>query len=164
VRYGSGFDHERDDVSAFFSAGGMACSGPYVATFFNNVPLLYGYDARRGVEAWSALLTDFQHPEVRLEDGGGIGLGSEKASDMVLGLFGLPDGVFMVQVNRMGPREVEDGRVFIPVERRDTYVLLAESGVGLYVGKGLPHIIGVSGAMLQAVESDPVPRVTNYGW
>lgn len=164
VRYGSGFDHERDDVSAFFSTGGMACAGPYAATFFNSMPLLYGYDVSRGVEAWSTLLTDFRFPEVRLQDGGGIGLGSENASDMVLGLFGLPDGVFMVQVNRMGPQHVEDGRVFTPVERRDTYVLLAEIGAGIHVGEGLPHIIGVSGTTLQAVESDPVPQVINYGW
>lgn len=163
-RYGSAFDHELDHVSAFFSMGGMACSGSFVVTFFNDMPLLYGYDVRQGTEAWSAFLTGFSFPDVRLDEGGGVGRSYENASDMVVGLFGLPDESFLLQVNRMGPQEVQDGRSFRSVERRDTYILLAESGVGIHVGAGLPHIIGVSANTLQALESEPVPKVTNYAW
>ena len=162
--YGSMFDHSRDDVSALFSMGGLGCAGPYVSTYFDNMPLLYGYHGATGEKLWTAFLEDFTFPEVQLHDGGGIGRNSKGAEDMVLGMFGVGEGLFLVQVNRIGPASEENGRQRRQVYRRDTYVVLAASGSGVYVGEGLPHIIGVSADRIQAITGEVVPAVTNFAW
>ena len=162
--YGSMFDHSRDDVSALFSMGGLGCAGPYVSTYFDNMPLLYGYHGATGEKLWTAFLEDFTFPEVQLHDGGGIGRNSKGPEDMVLGMFGVGEGLFIVQINRIGPASEENGRQRRQVYRRDTYVVLAASGSGAYVGEGLPHIIGVSADGIQAITGEVAPAVTTFAW
>ena len=144
--FGEMFEHEDPGVRATLSRGQIACSHDpkRVVTSFNDASLIHAHDYS-GAPAWIAHLAGFRPPEARgvsLDDGP-VALSSpgESPEDGVQRLTSLPGGLILVQVNRMGPYEVVDSRRFRTVRRRDSYLLSASTGVGVYVGPGLPEVL-----------------------
>ena len=79
----------------------------------------------------------------------------------------LPGGLILVQVNRMGPYEVVENRRFRKIRRRDSYLLSARTGAGVYVGPGLPEVLHATERRLFVIDTvDELDYVIlrTYGW
>lgn len=157
--FGDVFEHDAISVRIDLSHGQIACShGPKrVVISFNDGSLIHAYDYS-GAPEWVAHLAGFQAPEVRgVPFGDGrIALSSpgESPEDRVQRLTSLPGGLILVQVNRMGPYEESDGSRLRKVRRRDSYILSAHTGAGVYVGPGLPEVLHATERRLFVMDTD----------
>lgn len=157
--FGDVFQHEDVSVRAKLSKGGIACSHKpeRVVTSLTGGSLIHAYDYS-GAPAWVAHLAGFRPPETR---GARLGDGrlvlsspGESPEDRVQKPIWLPGGLFLVQVIRRGPFREVDGRTLRKILRRDSYILAARSGVGVYVGPDLPEVLHVTEGRLFAMEAD----------
>lgn len=157
--FGDVFEHDAVSVRIDLSRGQIACTQEpkRVVTSFNDGPLIYAYDYS-GASQWVAHLAGFRAPEargVRVSDGRYImSSPGDSAEDKVQSLTSLPWGLILVQVNRMGPYEEIDGRRVRKVRRRDSYLLSARTGAGVYVGQGLPEVLHATEGKLFVMDTD----------
>ena len=170
--FGDVFEHDDIPVRTNLSRGQIACTHEpkTVVTSFNDGSLIHGYDYS-GAAKWVAHLAGFRAPEVR-----GVPVGDgryamsrpgESPEDRVQTLTSLPGGLMLVQVNRMGPYEVVDDRRLRKVRRRDSYLLHARTGTGVYVGAGLPEVVHATERSLFAMDTDDeldYVILRTYGW
>lgn len=156
--FGDVFEHDAVSVRIDLSRGQIACTQEpkRVVTSFNDGPLIYAYDYS-GASQWVAHLAGFRAPEargVRVSDGRYImSSPGDSAEDKVQSLTSLPGGLILVQVNRMGPYEEIDGRRVRKILGRDSYLLSARTGTGVYVGPGLPEILHATGGRLFVMDT-----------
>ncbi len=157
--FGDVFEHDAVSVRIDLSRGQIACTHEpkRVATSFNDGSLIHAYDYS-GAPEWVAHLAGFRAPEVRgVSFGDGrIALSSpgESPEDRVQRLTSLPGGLILVQVNRMGPYEEVDGSRLRKVRTRDSYLLSARTGAGVYVGPGLPEVLHATERKLFVMDTD----------
>ena len=170
--FGDVFEHDDVSVRTNLSRGQIACTNEpkRVVTSFNDGSLIHGYDYS-GAPEWVAHLAGFRAPEVRgvlLGDGRyAMSRPGESPEDRVQTLTSLPGGLILVQVNRMGPYEVVDDRRLRTVRRRDSYLLSAHTGTGVYVGPGLPAVVHATERRLFAMDTDDeldYVILRTYGW
>lgn len=157
--FGSVFEHSDVNVRATLSRGHIACvhEPGRVVTAFHNGSLIYAHEYD-GTPVWVAHLDGFRSPEFRgqpLGDGR-IALSNpgELPEDRVQSLTAMPGGLILVQVNRTGPFEVIDGRRVSEIRRRDSYLLSARTGAGVYVGSELPEVLHATDRRLFVMDAD----------
>lgn len=170
--FGDVFEHDAVSVRINLSRGQIACTlePKRVVTSFNDGSLIHAYDYS-GAPQWVAHLAGFRAPEVR-----GVPLGDGRLAmsrpggspeDRVQRLTSLPGGLILVQVNRMGPYELVEDRRLRRVRRRDSYLLSAHTGTGVYVGPGLPEVVHATERRLFAIDTDDeldYVILRTYGW
>ena len=157
--FGSVFEHSDVNVRATLSRGHIACTheARRVVTSFHDGSLIYAYEYD-GTPVWAAHLQGFRSPEFRgqrMHDGSiALSNPSEVPEDRVQSLTTIPGGLILVQVNRMGPLEEVDGRTVSQIRRRDSYLLSARTGAGVYVGSGLPEVLHATDRRLFVMDAD----------
>ena len=156
--FGHVFEHEDASVRAYMSRGQVACGQEADRVFLaaDNSSLIRAY-SHSGTPAWVGNLVGFRPPEILGEPmgDGRLALSNPATSpeDKVQRLTSLPGGVVLVQVARMGPSESVGGRTIRRVRRRDSYLLSARTGVGVYVGSELPEVLHATATRLFAVDA-----------
>ena len=157
--FGDVFEHDAVSVRIDLSRGQIACTyePKRVVTSFNDGPLIHAYDYS-GAPQWVAHLAGFRAPEARgVRVSGGRFMMSnpgESPEDRVQRLTSLPGGLFLVQVYRRGPYESVDDRRVRKILRRDSYLLSARTGAGVYVGPGLPEVLHATDGRLFVMDTD----------
>ena len=157
--FGDVFEHDAVSVRIDLSRGQIACTyePKRVVTSFNDGPLIHAYDYS-GAPQWVAHLGGFRAPEARgVRVSGGRFMMSnpgESPEDRVQRLTSLPGGLFLVQVYRRGPYELVDDRRVRKILRRDSYLLSARTGAGVYVGPGLPEVLHATEGRLFVMDTD----------
>ncbi len=157
--FGTVFEHSDVNVRATLSRGHVACiqEPRRVVTSFHDGSLIYAYEYD-GTPVWTAHLEGFRSPRFRGQrmDDGSIALSNpgEAPEDRVQSLTAIPGGLILVQVNRMDPFEVVDGRRVAQIRRRDSYLLSARTGAGVYVGSELPEVLHATDRRLFVMDAD----------
>lgn len=170
-RFGAMESHPDPVIRAHLSMGTLECGGnePWVVAAFHEEPVIRAYGPG-GDSLWTVELAEFRRPEIRtVEVTGGLGIqSSDEPSDRVLTLVRIPNAhAFILQVVRIGPWVVERGRRTAHVNRRDSFLISAETGQAWYVGDSLPQLLTATRSILVAVEGDDetgVLRVSALAW
>jgi hypothetical protein len=163
-RFGAGYAGGSWLAQQQLSDGFVACTDDRVIVAFNDLPIVQAYTAD-GRLSWSAKVAHFEGQrviETITADGKPqLQPDSQSGGDRILGIAGLPDGIVMIHVGRIGPSDPADPAVQ-PVIKVETFAVSSVDGSSILMGDGYPLVLNADSDRIYGVVPDETrsfPRV-----
>lgn len=158
--FGESYKSEKLPIVSQLSFGEMSCNEntSTVIFEFDRFPFLYGYSSKNGSLKWVNIFDELQMPIIEESmRGGQIGIGfnssENKFRDSILRTKTLLDNYQLVQVDR---RLIPEENSYVSESEVMSFIIDANTGKSIYLGKEIPRILGSSKDLLIGVNSDYV--------